>query len=156
MVNPFDPYALALSLLVGLVGFGMTFFFNTSIEEWTIKEIGYPLAGMVYVYIRNARFFPEEEVSTHTDRGEVGAGKRRGAEKVEAKIKAAALDGLGTRLVAGKPLSPPGEGELKVVFFWATWCSNSNKVLPALLATAARYREEGASGDGLSLVPRAQ
>lgn len=43
----FDPYAMALSFLVGGVGFGMTFFFNTNVEGWGMHEIGYPAMAMV-------------------------------------------------------------------------------------------------------------
>lgn len=47
LVRIFDPYAIALSLLVGLVGFGMNFFFNTNISSWGMNEIGYPAMAMV-------------------------------------------------------------------------------------------------------------
>lgn len=47
MIRVFDPYALALSCLVGGVGFGMTFFFNTNVAEWGADEIAYPSMAMV-------------------------------------------------------------------------------------------------------------
>lgn len=47
MVRLVDPYAVALSLLVGGVGFGMTYFFNTNWAEWRMQEIGYPAMAMV-------------------------------------------------------------------------------------------------------------
>lgn len=47
LVRILDPYAIALSLLVGLVGFGMNFFFNTDISTWGMNEIGYPAMAMV-------------------------------------------------------------------------------------------------------------
>lgn len=45
----FDPYAMALSFLVGGVGFGMTFFFNTNVQGWGMHEIAYPALAMVRV-----------------------------------------------------------------------------------------------------------
>lgn len=47
IMRVFDPYALALSFLVGGVGFGMTFFFNTNVYSWRMQEIGYPAMAMV-------------------------------------------------------------------------------------------------------------
>lgn len=47
MVRIFDPYAIALSVLVGGVGFGMTFFFNTRVSSWGVQEIAYPALAMV-------------------------------------------------------------------------------------------------------------
>lgn len=47
LVRIFDPYAMALSFLVGGVGFGMTFFFNTNVPGWGMHEIGYPAMAMV-------------------------------------------------------------------------------------------------------------
>ncbi|CAM9569717.1 unnamed protein product, partial [Choristocarpus tenellus] len=146
MIRLLDPYAFSLSLLVGMVGFGMNFFFNTNVSTWRINEIGYPLAGMVYVYIRNARFFPETEDSATGGNG----GTENDDIKTEIKQPASPLDDLGSRLVVGQPLSRPSKGELVVVFFWASWCSNSIKFLPGLLATAARYREEGVAFLGVS------
>lgn len=47
MIQLLDTYAIALSLLVGAVGFGMTFFFNTKTSEWGPQEIVYPALAMV-------------------------------------------------------------------------------------------------------------
>lgn len=47
MIRVFDPYAIALSLLVGGVGFGMTFYFNTRVSAWGSEEIAYPALAMV-------------------------------------------------------------------------------------------------------------
>lgn len=49
LTRVFDPYAMALSFLVGGVGFGMTFFFNTNVQGWGMHEIGYPAMAMVRV-----------------------------------------------------------------------------------------------------------
>lgn len=42
-----DTYAMALSILVGGVGFGMTYFFNTNFSEWGAQEMAYPAMAMV-------------------------------------------------------------------------------------------------------------
>lgn len=47
MLRIFDPYAMALSFLVGGVGFGMTFFFNDNVSNWGMEEIAYPAMAMV-------------------------------------------------------------------------------------------------------------
>lgn len=47
MVRLIDPFALAMSVLVGCVGFGMTFYFNTNMSSWGMEEIAYPAAAMV-------------------------------------------------------------------------------------------------------------
>lgn len=47
MIRVFDPYAVALSLLVGGVGFGMTYYFNTRVSAWGSEEIAYPALAMV-------------------------------------------------------------------------------------------------------------
>lgn len=47
LVRIFDPYAMALSFLVGGVGFGMTFFFNTNVPGWGMHEVGFPAMAMV-------------------------------------------------------------------------------------------------------------
>lgn len=47
MFRIFDPYAMALSLLVGGVGFCTTFYFNTETSEWGKDEIAYPMMAMV-------------------------------------------------------------------------------------------------------------
>lgn len=59
------------------------------------------------------------------------------------QLQAPFADASGVKLVVGDPLSPPAEGTLVVVFFWATWCANSQKCLPAILSTASRYHSEG-------------
>lgn len=53
MFRIFDPYASVLCLLVGGVGFGMTFFFNTNVAEWGAEEIVYPTMAMVSSGIRS-------------------------------------------------------------------------------------------------------
>lgn len=47
MVKFLDMYAMALSILVGGVGFGMTYFFNTNVSEWGAEEMAYPAMAMV-------------------------------------------------------------------------------------------------------------
>lgn len=47
MMRLIDPYAVALSMLVGSVGFGMTYFFNTNFATWGMQEIAYPALAMV-------------------------------------------------------------------------------------------------------------
>lgn len=47
MMRFIDPYAVALSMLIGSVGFGMTYFFNTNFSTWGMQEIGYPAMAMV-------------------------------------------------------------------------------------------------------------
>lgn len=52
MFRIIDPYAIALSLLVGSVGFGMTYWFNTNLFSWGTAEIGYPGMAMVSELLR--------------------------------------------------------------------------------------------------------
>lgn len=47
MFRLFDPYAMAMCVLVGGVGFGITYYINTSVNEWGAEEIVYPLMAMV-------------------------------------------------------------------------------------------------------------
>ncbi|CAN0521137.1 unnamed protein product, partial [Laminaria digitata] len=55
----------------------------------------------------------------------------------------------GLVLVAGEPLKVPAEGSLSVVFFFATWCANSERCLPSILSVAARYQDEGGTDRGV-------
>lgn len=47
MFRLFDPYAMAMCFLVGGVGFGITYYINTAVNEWGAEEIAYPLMAMV-------------------------------------------------------------------------------------------------------------
>ncbi len=47
MFRIFDPYAMVMCLLVGGVGFGMTYYFHTDLSEWGKEEIAYPTLAMV-------------------------------------------------------------------------------------------------------------
>ena len=47
MFRLFDPYAMAMCFLVGGVGFGITYYINTSVNEWGAEEIVYPVMAMV-------------------------------------------------------------------------------------------------------------
>ncbi|CAM9204953.1 unnamed protein product [Hapterophycus canaliculatus] len=170
MFRIFDPYATALCLLVGGVGFGMTYFFNTNVAEWGAEEIVYPTMAMIYVYARNARFFESDEESAtkilegHGDAtadsandaadskgGSGGASGGTGREDVEQKVRVpAAVVGRGAVSVTGPPRVAAEDGSLSVVFFFATWCVTCEKVMPAILSVAARYGDEGIRFTGVT------
>lgn len=59
------------------------------------------------------------------------------------KLTAPPANAPGLALVAGEPLKAPAEGSLCVVFFFATWCANSERCLPSILSVVARYQDEG-------------
>lgn len=56
MFRLFDPYAMATCFLVGGVGFGITYYINTSVTEWGAEEIVYPLMAMVRPQFETNRF----------------------------------------------------------------------------------------------------
>ncbi|CAM9270114.1 unnamed protein product [Ectocarpus fasciculatus] len=155
MFRIFDPYALALSLLVGGVGFCTTFYFNTETSEWGKDEIAYPMMAMIYVYARNARFFESDEESSAKileGHGSGAAGSTgKAGEGEDGKFPAPSAVGVpGLVTVKGPPLEAPKAGSLAVVFFFATWCDSCEQVLPAFLAVAARYSEEGITFAGVT------
>ena len=113
------------------------------------------------MYARNARFFESDEESAtkilegHGDAttnsgnkagkpkdggASGGAGKEDAAQKVRVP---SAVGASGVVAVTGPPLAAPEDGSLSVVFFFATWCTTCEKVLPAILSVAARYGDEG-------------
>lgn len=59
------------------------------------------------------------------------------------KVRAPPVDLPGLSLVAGPALTAPDEGAIAVIFFFATWCANCKRCLPAILALAERYTQEG-------------
>lgn len=114
----------------------------------------------IYVYARNARFFPKEDNDKSNSnnscaRGlstqyETSASTGGGSEEIQIRVPAPTVDEAvhpGVKRVIG--CAGPGvpaalkDAELAVIFFWATWCTNSEKFLPALLALAGRYQDEG-------------
>ncbi|CAM9793423.1 unnamed protein product [Pylaiella littoralis] len=166
MFRIFDPYAMAISFLVGGVGFGMTFFFNTAVSEWGAQEILYPAMAMIYIYARNARFFESDEESAtkilegHGENNASNAATSAGAPSAGAKdtktaesqkIQAPSPAGVpGLVVVSGPPPTAPEAGSLAVVLFFATWCVSCEKNLPSFLAKAARYSDEGVSFAGVT------
>lgn len=116
------------------------------------------MASQVYVYARNARFFESDEESatkileghgentstTTKPTGVSAAGAKETKTAEGEKLQAPSPAGIpGLVAVTGPPLTVPEAGSLTVVFFFATWCVSCEKILPSLLANAARYSDEG-------------
>lgn len=97
-----------------------------------------------YVYLRNARFFETDE-ETGDKLFDKGTGEKAtaGSGVTGQKVRAPPVDVPGLSLVAGPALTAPDEGALAVIFFFATWCTNCKRCLPAILALAERYKQEG-------------
>lgn len=97
-----------------------------------------------YVYIRNARFFEtDEETGDKLFNKGTGEETAAGSGVTGQKVRAPPVDLPGLSLVAGHALTAPDEGALAVIFFFATWCANCKRCLPAILALAERYTQEG-------------
>lgn len=113
------------------------------------------------MYARNARFFESDEESAtkilegHGDTASNGAnkgGRSQGdaseaagkAGDAEQKVRVPSTVGArGVVSVTGPPVVALADRSFSVVFFFATWCTTCEKVLPAILSVAARYGDEG-------------
>lgn len=118
---------------------------TTSLLRVSLRQLR---VRQIYVYARNARFFESDEESSAKileGHGSGAAGSTgKTAEGEDGKFPAPSLIGVpGLVTVKGPPLAAPKSGSLVVVFFFATWCDSCEKVLPAFLAVAARYGDEG-------------
>lgn len=107
------------------------------------------------MYARNARFFEDDAKSANELlEGNTSSTGKNGsvldAAAAAQKIQAPPADSPGLSLVTGTPLKAPGDGQLTVVFFFASWCAKSERYLPAILALAARYSEEGRGSEGIT------
>ncbi|CAM9532618.1 unnamed protein product [Chrysoparadoxa australica] len=141
MVVFYDPHALIMAILVGVVGLLTTYHFKHDFYDWETQDVGYPLAAMVYIYIRNARFLRKKE----EEDVEPAAGNENEEDDEEeeavVKVKAASLEGL--QVCAG--LKTPARSEnvkATVVLFWGTWCPACRKSLPSVISLAKRYRSQ--------------
>lgn len=104
----------------------------------------------VYVYARNARFFASDdkandellEGNTAANRGSTSGVAGSASASIKVQVPST-TESPGLTLVIGNPFPTPTEGSYAVVFFFATWCSNCERCLPAFLALASRYSDEG-------------
>lgn len=97
--------------------------------------------------MRNARFDTDkskaEEEREQDSTG--GIGIAEALPSAGQQRQAPSLDVPNVKLVEGELLTPPPEGQLIAILFFATWCSSSEKCLPGFASIVTRYRQEGES-----------